>query len=145
MNGIDQGLFKGIRTPPYNAGPNAGGYANSPVKDLDSIDLRCNVMGDIQAPDTIKVAPGDNLTFDWHHDYRNDSDDIIAFSHHGPSLVYISPDPPTEEGSFVKIWEEGLYKSNPFPQPGEWSTTEDIRANHGKMNVRVPKDLKAGL
>ncbi|KAF1964943.1 endoglucanase B [Bimuria novae-zelandiae CBS 107.79] len=144
VNGIDQGLFKGIRTPPYNGGPNAGGYANSPIKDIDSIDLRCNVMGDIQAPDTIKVQPGDNLTFDWHHDYRNDSDDIIAFSHHGPSLIYISPDPPTEN-SFVKLWHEGLYETLPFPQPGKWSTTADIRANHGKMNVRVPKNLKAGF
>lgn len=144
VNGIDQGLFTGIRTPAYNAAPNAGGYANSPIKNLSSIDLRCNVMGDIQVPDTIQVAPGDNLTFDWHHDFRNDSDDIIASSHHGPSIVYLSPDPPGEN-SFVKIWEEGLYVSNPWPQPGVWSTTGDIREKHGKMYVRVPADLKAGL
>jgi hypothetical protein len=31
VNGVDQGLYKGIRTPAYNAAPNAGGYANSPV------------------------------------------------------------------------------------------------------------------
>lgn len=67
MNGVDQGTSKGIRTPAYNNGPGkAGGYNNGPVKDLTSIDLRCNVMGDIQAADTIKVAPGDNLTFDWY-------------------------------------------------------------------------------
>jgi cellulase len=143
VNGKDQGLFKGIRTPAYNGAPGKGGYNNSPVKDLDSIDLRCNVMGDIPAADTIKVAPGDNLTFDWHHDYRNETDDIIASSHHGPSLIYISPDPPTEN-SFVKIWHEGKYESNPFPQAGKWSTTADIRENHGRMHVRIPKDLKAG-
>ena len=83
VNGVDQGLYKGIRTPAYNGAPGAGGYANSPVKDLDCIDIRCNVMGDIQAPDTIKVKPGDNLTLDWHHDYRNGTDDVIASSHHG--------------------------------------------------------------
>lgn len=143
VNGVDQGLFKGVRTPAYNAAPNAGGYSNSPVKDLDSIDMRCNVMGDIPAPDTIKVQPGDHLTFDWHHDYRNDTDEPIAYSHHGPSIIYISPDPPTED-SFVKLWHEGLYESLPFPQPGKWSTTADIRAKHGKMNMRVPKDLRAG-
>jgi cellulase len=65
VNGVDQGTSRGIRTPAYNGPPGKGGYNNSPVKDLNSIDLRCNVMGDIQAADTIKVAPGDALTFDW--------------------------------------------------------------------------------
>ncbi|CAI6338396.1 unnamed protein product [Periconia digitata] len=144
VNGVDQGTFRGIRTPAYNAGPHAGGYSNSPVKDLESIDMRCNVLGDIQAPDTIKVQPGDNLTLDWHHDYRNDTDEVIANSHHGPSLIYISPDPPTEN-SFVKLWHEGLYETLPHPQPGKWSTTSNIAKNFGHMNVRVPQDLKAGF
>ena len=64
VNGVDQGTFRGIRTPPYNAAPPRG-YANSPVKDLDSIDMRCNVMGDKQTSYTIQVEPGDQLTFDW--------------------------------------------------------------------------------
>jgi cellulase len=66
VNGVDQGLFKGVRTPAFNGAPNGGGYSNSPVKNLTSIDMRCNVLGDIAAPDTIKVVPGDNLTFDWY-------------------------------------------------------------------------------
>ena len=66
VNGVDQGTGKGIRTPAYNGAPGKGGYNNGPVKDLTSIDMRCNVMGDIQASDTIKVMPGDNLTFDWY-------------------------------------------------------------------------------
>jgi hypothetical protein len=65
VNGVDQGTGKGIRTPAYNGAPNKGGYNNGPVKDLSSIDLRCNVLGDIPAADTIKVVPGDHLTFDW--------------------------------------------------------------------------------
>jgi lytic cellulose monooxygenase (C1-hydroxylating) len=64
VNGVDQGTFKGIRTPPYN-GPSPKGYANSPVKNLTSIDMRCNVMGDHQVAHTIQVRPGDNLTLDW--------------------------------------------------------------------------------
>ncbi|KAF2035320.1 endoglucanase B [Setomelanomma holmii] len=143
VNGVDQGTFKSVRIPAYNGAPGKGGYNNSPVKDLASIDLRCNVLGDIQAHETIKVAPGDNLTFDWHHNYRNDTDDVIDKSHHGPSLVYISPDPPTEN-SFIKLWHSGKYVSNPFPQAGKWSTTSDIAKNFGHMNVRVPQDLKAG-
>jgi hypothetical protein len=27
--------------------------------------MRCNVLGDIQTSETIKVVPGDSLTFDW--------------------------------------------------------------------------------
>ena len=64
VNGVDQGTGVGIRHPAYN-GPPPKGYANSPVKDLDSIDMRCNVMGDHPAKDTIKVKPGDNITLDW--------------------------------------------------------------------------------
>lgn len=144
VNGVDQGTFRGIRTPAYNGAPPSG-YANSPVKDLDSIDLRCNVLGDRQNGYTIQVEPGDNLTFDWHHDKRTAADDVIASSHHGPGLVYISPDPPTEEGSFVKIWEKGLYELGTAPfAPGKWATTADIAANHGHMNVRIPAGLKPG-
>ncbi|KAH7125287.1 endoglucanase B [Dendryphion nanum] len=143
VNGVDQGTFKGIRIPAYNGGPGLGGYNNSPVKNLTSLDLRCNVMGDVQAPDTIKVVPGDRLTFDWHHDKRNAADDVIAESHHGPSLIYISPDPPTDT-SFIKLWHSGLYEQSPFPLPGKWSSTSDIAKHGGSMNVRIPEGLKAG-
>ncbi|EAT87832.2 hypothetical protein SNOG_05441 [Parastagonospora nodorum SN15] len=118
VNGIDQGTGKGIRTPAYNGAPGKGGYNNGPVKDLTSIDLRCNVMGDIQTSETIKVMPGDNLTFD------------------------CSPDPPTPS-SFIKLWHSGK-TSLPFPQPGLWSTTSDIRAHYGHMNMRIPAALKPG-
>ncbi|KAA8619466.1 Glycoside hydrolase family 61 protein [Pyrenophora tritici-repentis] len=136
--------FRGIRIPAYNGPFGRGGYNNSPVKDLASIDMRCNVLGDLQAHDTIKVNPGDNLTLDWHHETRSDADDVIASSHHGPSMVYISSDPPTND-SFVKIWHEGKYQANPFPQPGLWSTTGDVAKRAGHMNVRVPAGLKAGF
>jgi hypothetical protein len=60
----------------------------------------------------------------------------------GPSLIYISPDPPTEN-SFVKLWHAGK-EELPFPQPGKWSTTSDLRKHFGHMNMRIPADLKAG-
>jgi hypothetical protein len=66
VNGVDQGTFNSIRVPAYNGAPGKGGYNNGPVKDLTSIDMRCNVMGDIPTSDTIKVVPGDSLTFDWY-------------------------------------------------------------------------------
>ncbi|KAI6080462.1 hypothetical protein F4821DRAFT_276023 [Hypoxylon rubiginosum] len=144
VNGVDTGTFEGIRTPAYN-GPAPYGYANGPVKDIDSIDMRCNVLGDHQVPHTIQVKPGDNLTMDWHHDARTATDDVIASSHHGPAMVYLSPDPPAEN-SFVKIWEEGKFAEGQGARaPGKWATTADIAASGGKMNVRVPQGLKAGF
>lgn len=143
VNGVDQGTFRGSRVPAYN-GPPPRGYANSPVKDVNSIDIRCNVMGDHQNPYTIKVQPGDNLTLDWKHNNRTNADDIIDFSHHGPILAYLSPDPPTEN-SFVKIFEKGKYEqpSTPF-SPGKWAISSELKANNGLMNVRIPAGLKAG-
>lgn len=55
----------GIRTPANN-GPIGPGYNSSPVKNLTSIDLRCNLLGDSQAADTIVVAPGDTISFEWY-------------------------------------------------------------------------------
>lgn len=61
----DEALVRvGIRTPANN-GPIGPGYNSSPVKNLTSIDLRCNLLGDTQAADTIAVAPGDVLSFEW--------------------------------------------------------------------------------
>jgi cellulase len=168
--------LKGVRVPAYNGAPGKGGYNNGPVKDLYSIDLRCNVMGDVQTSDTIKVVPGDSLTFDWcilqncqHGQHLTFTSGIMTIAttqttsspkaimvclplstlklnadkNIGPSLIYISPDPPTNT-SFVKLWHSGKYVSNPFPQPGKWSTTSDIRKNFGHMNMRIPAGLKAG-
>ncbi|KAK4445394.1 endoglucanase B [Podospora aff. communis PSN243] len=143
VNGVDQGLFNGIRIPAYN-GPPPRGYANSPVKDVNSIDIRCNVMGDHQNPYTIKVQPGDNLTLDWKHNNRTKADDIIDFSHHGPILAYLSPDPP-RENSFVKIFEKGKYEEGATPfAPGKWAISSELKANNGHMNIRIPAGLKAG-
>jgi cellulase len=61
----------------------------------------------------------------------------------GPAMIYMSPDPPTEN-SFVKIWHEGKFISNPFPQAGVWASTGDIAKNFGHMNMRIPDNLKPG-
>ena len=59
-------------------------------------------------------------------------------------MVYLSPDPPTDN-SFVKIWHEGKYEqSKEILEPGKWATTSDIVSNKGHMNVRIPAGLKAG-
>lgn len=57
--------YLGIRTPAFN-GPIGPGYNSSPVKNLTNIDLRCNLLGDTQATDTITVVPGDTVSFEWY-------------------------------------------------------------------------------
>ncbi|SPN99234.1 uncharacterized protein DNG_02271 [Cephalotrichum gorgonifer] len=143
LNGEDLGSFNGIRIPAFN-GPPPRGYANSPVKDVTSPDIRCNVLGDHSVPYTIDVVPGDTLTLDWHHDSRTPTDDVIDKSHHGAALAYLSPDPPTEN-SFVKIWHKGKYEqaAEPLGQ-GKWAITSEIKPRNGLMNVRIPADLAPG-
>ncbi|PYI08779.1 hypothetical protein BO78DRAFT_440339 [Aspergillus sclerotiicarbonarius CBS 121057] len=130
INGEDQGLGNTddgyIRSPP----------SNSPVKDVTSTDITCNVNGDQAAAKTLSVKAGDVVTFEWHHDSRSDSDDIIASSHLGPVMVYMAPTAKGSAGSnWVKIAEDGY-------DDGTWAVTKLI-SNKGKHNITVP-DVPAG-
>ncbi|PKY07095.1 hypothetical protein P168DRAFT_315618 [Aspergillus campestris IBT 28561] len=130
INDEDQGLGNSaegyIRSPP----------SNSPVTDVTSKDMTCNVGGDKAAAKTLPVKAGDKVTFEWHHDKRDASDDIIASSHLGPVMVYMAP---TKKGSagdgWVKIAEEGY-------TDGVWAVDTLIK-NKGKHSVTVP-DVPAG-
>ncbi|KAI9369656.1 glycosyl hydrolase family 61-domain-containing protein [Aspergillus egyptiacus] len=130
INDEDQGLGNTadgyIRTPPNN----------SPVTDVTSTDLTCNVNGGTPAAKTLEVVAGDKITFEWHHNERSASDDIIDLSHLGPVLVYMAP---TEKGSagegWVKIYEDGY-------TDGTWAV-ETLVENRGKHSVTVP-DVPAG-
>ncbi|KKK23691.1 endoglucanase [Aspergillus rambellii] len=130
INDVDQGLGNSasgyIRSPPNN----------SPITDVTSTDMTCNVNGNVATAKTLSVAAGDKITFEWHHNSRDSSDDIIASSHLGPVMVYMAP---TEKGSagsgWVKIAEDG-YSS------GTWAVDTLIK-NRGKHSITVP-DVPAG-
>jgi len=130
INDEDQGLGNSadgyIRSPPNN----------DPVKDVTSTDMTCNVNGATAAGKTLSVKSGDKFTFEWHHNGRDSSDDIIASSHLGPVMVYLAP---TEKGSsgsgWVKIAEEGY-------ADGKWAV-DNLIANKGKHSVTIP-DIPAG-
>lgn len=127
VGGVDQGAGAGvyIRQPP----------SNSPVKDLTSDDVFCNVDGTTAASSTISIAAGGTLTSEWYHDTRGD--DIIDSSHVGPIVAYIAPaDATAGEDAWVKIYEEGYDGS-------EWAVTKLI-ANEGKVDITIPSTLAAG-
>jgi len=120
LNGVDQGLGIGkyIRGPP----------SNSPVKDVTSKDIICNVNNS-PVPQTIEVSAGDQLTIEWFHSTRND--DIINPSHKGPVMVYIAPTSSNGEGA---VWSK-IFND-------DWATNSLIAAK-GHVTVTVP-NLVAG-
>jgi cellulase len=130
VNGVDQGDGRNvyIRTPPNN----------SPVKDLSSTDLVCNVNGAKAAPSFVKAAAGDTLTFEWYHNTR--TDDIIDGSHKGPIITYIAPY--TEGNGAQSIWtkiaEDGYDSAR-----STWAVTKLI-SDKGKYDFTLPANLAAG-
>ncbi|CAE6444205.1 unnamed protein product [Rhizoctonia solani] len=125
INGVDQGNGEGsyIRSPPNN----------NPVKDLSSNDIICNVNNS-PVSKTLEVQKGDQITFEWSHDNRND--DIIDPSHKGPALVYVAPTASNGAGNvWVKLFQE-VYPNN------QWAVDKLI-ANKGHVTITVP-DLAAG-
>lgn len=130
VNGVDQGV-----------GNKAGGYIrfppnNSPVKDLTSKDLTCNVANTPNTK-TVTAAAGDKITVEWHHNDNTASDDIIDPSHKGPVLVYIAPTASNGAGDvWVKLAESGL-------NAGTWAV-DTLIANKGKHDFTLPSVLAPG-
>ncbi|CAE6483808.1 unnamed protein product [Rhizoctonia solani] len=124
INGVDQGNGENtyIRSPPNN----------SPVKDLTSSDVACNV-NNVAVSKTLEVAAGDVITFEWSHDARND--DIIDSSHKGPVMVYVAP---TSSNGAGAVWTK-LFQS---VYDSQWAT-DTLIANKGHVSITVP-DLEAG-
>ncbi|KAK0112856.1 hypothetical protein ONS95_014580 [Cadophora gregata] len=130
VNDVNQGV-----------GNTDGGYirfppSNSPIKDITSTDMTCNVANK-KAAKTVAVAAGDKLTLEWHHDTNTAADDIIAASHVGPVMVYIAPTASNGAGDvWVKLAEDGYDGS-------KWAVQKLI-ANKGKHDVTLPSTLADG-
>ncbi|KAG9085706.1 hypothetical protein FS749_004213 [Ceratobasidium sp. UAMH 11750] len=124
LNGVDQGLGVGK----YIRGPRN----NSPVKDVTSKDIICNVNNS-PVPQTLEVSAGDQITMEWFHGTRND--DIIDKSHVGPVMVYIAPTASNGEGPvWVKLFDQGF--------TNDWATNYLIAAK-GHVTITLP-DLAPG-
>ncbi|KAK0610709.1 glycosyl hydrolase family 61-domain-containing protein [Bombardia bombarda] len=130
VNGVDQGDGRSV----YIRSPTD----NSPIKDLASPNLACNVNGGKEVPSFVEAAAGAKLEFEWFHDNRND--DIIADSHKGPIATYIAPYTSGNgaKAIWTKIAEEGYDKTT-----NRWAT-EKLASNKGKKDFTLPANLKAG-
>ena len=129
IDGKDQGQHFAVRTP---------SNGNNPILDVTSSSMTCN--GGTAAADTLEVAAGSEITFQWHHNdpatASGDADEPIAASHKGPVMVYIAPADSNGEGAvWTKVFADGL-------SDGKWAVEKFI-SNKGQITITLP-DLAAG-
>ncbi|KAJ3044823.1 hypothetical protein HDV00_000700 [Rhizophlyctis rosea] len=125
INGVDQG--DGVCIRPYSS------PRNYPVKDVESNDIRCGAgSANSQASKSCSVPAGATITVEWHHDARSSSDDIIASSHKGPCLAYLSK---AGANQWFKIFQDG--------SQGPWCVDKVI-SNRGKLSFTIPSNLAPG-
>lgn len=121
---------------------------------MTSAAVACNVDNTAQ-PKWLSVKPGDKFTFEWHHDSRQASDDIIASSHKGPALVYIAPAASNGKGAvWTKLWHDAgkgmsskramrrRISTNTVIAPNDWAVDRLIK-NKGKHWIKIP-NIPAG-
>ncbi|GJJ15529.1 hypothetical protein Clacol_009807 [Clathrus columnatus] len=134
INGVDHG-GSCVRLP----------LSNSPVTDVTSDDLACNVNAS-PSPGTCTVNAGDTLTVEMHQQpaSRSCATQAIGGDHYGPINVYMAKvaNASTAVGSaaaWFKIDEMGLPSSNP-----DYWATEVLNDNCGHFDVKIPTEIEPG-
>ncbi|KAK1756292.1 glycosyl hydrolase family 61-domain-containing protein [Echria macrotheca] len=124
--------------------------SNSPVTNVASNDVRCNV-GTSRAAGNCPVKAGSTVTVEMHQQNgdRSCSSEAIGGAHYGPVMVYMTKvsDAATADGStgWFKIFQDSWAK-NPSGGSGDddfWGT-KDLNKCCGRMNVKIPADLPSG-
>ncbi|EIN08693.1 hypothetical protein PUNSTDRAFT_154785 [Punctularia strigosozonata HHB-11173 SS5] len=134
INGVDYGSTC-VRLP----------LSNSPVTDVTSTDIACNV-DPTPSNGVCPVSPGDSITVEMHQqpNDRSCANEAIGGAHYGPMLVYMAKvdDATTAVGSdagWFKIAEMGMPSNNP-----DYWGTEVLNDNCGHYTVTIPKDIAPG-
>jgi len=128
INGVDAGSSC-VRTP----------ASNSPVTNVGSADLACNV-GAAASANVCTVQPGDRVTVEMHQQpgQRSCSNEAIGGAHYGPVLVYMAAvsDATTAVGAqanWFKVSHMGLVSNNP-----DYFGTQVLNDNCGHYTFTVP-------
>lgn len=124
--------------------------SNSPVVDVTSKDIVCNV-GAKSVNAKCPVKAGDTVTIEMHQQPgdRGCNSEAIGGAHYGPVSVYLTKvdDATTADGStgWFKIFEDSWAKkpSSSIGDDDFWGT-KDLNTCCGKMDILIPKDLKDG-
>lgn len=140
VNGVDEQAIC-VRLPP----------SNSPVTDVTSTDIRCNVGGTSGISGKCAVAAGQIVTVEMHQQPgdRSCANEAIGGDHYGPVQVYLTKvaDASTADGStsWFKIFED-TWSAAAGASSGDddnWGT-KDLNTCCGRMNVLIPKDIAPG-
>ncbi|KAK4240610.1 glycoside hydrolase [Achaetomium macrosporum] len=124
--------------------------SNSPVTNVASNDVRCNVIGSRPGA-KCPVKAGSTVTVEMHQQPgdRSCSSEAIGGAHYGPLMVYMSKvsDAASADGStgWFKIFQDSWAK-NPSGGSGDddfWGV-KDLNKCCGKMDVKIPADLPNG-
>ncbi|KAF3357765.1 hypothetical protein VdG1_03102 [Verticillium dahliae VDG1] len=125
--------------------------SNSPVEDVTSTNIVCNVGGTSGRGGKCPVKAGGTVTVEMHaqNGDRNCANEAIGGNHFGPVIVYLSKvsDASTADGSsgWFKIHEDGWSAKSGSTKADQdnWGV-KDLNACCGRMDVRIPADLENG-
>ncbi|KAH0605717.1 uncharacterized protein H6S33_004174 [Morchella sextelata] len=123
-----------IRKPP----------SNSPIQNVASTDLACNVNGGTPVASKLTVAAGSTVTIEWHHEGRTSQ--AIDPTHKGPVLTYLAKVPEATTATspsslkWFKIYHDGLTLSGTT----ETWAIDKLNANAGKYSHTIPSSIPAG-
>jgi len=121
--------------------------SNSPIENVSSSDMSCNVNGNVPAASVCNVSAGSTVKVEWHHTNRQqgpqDGDDPIASSHKGPIIFYLAKVDNaatvtnTATLNWFKFQEEGL-------NGGVWAVDKLVAAKTGTWDVKLPTSIPSG-
>ncbi|KFZ24809.1 hypothetical protein V502_00719 [Pseudogymnoascus sp. VKM F-4520 (FW-2644)] len=124
--------------------------SNSPVSDVTSTDLRCNVGGATGVAGKCAVAAGSTVTVEMHQQPgdRSCANEAIGGDHFGPVLGYLSAveDAATADGSdgWFKIYEDSWAPGTGSNGAADYWGTKDMNTCCGRVNMVIPADIPAG-
>ncbi|KAI4600487.1 hypothetical protein KJ359_000842 [Pestalotiopsis sp. 9143b] len=125
--------------------------SNSPITNVASADIRCNVGGTKGVSGKCAVKPGSTVTVEMHQQPgdRKCANEAIGGAHYGPVNVYLSKvsDASTADGSsswykiFANSWAA---KSGAGSGDDDYWGTKDLSGCCGRMDVPIPANTPAG-
>ncbi|OBT66901.1 hypothetical protein VE03_04222 [Pseudogymnoascus sp. 23342-1-I1] len=124
--------------------------SNSPVSDVTSNDLRCNVGGTTGVAGKCAVTAGSTVTVEMHQQPgdRSCANEAIGGDHFGPVLGYLSAveDATTADGSdgWFKIYEDSWAPGTGSNGAADYWGTKDMNTCCGRVNMKIPDDIPAG-
>ncbi|KAK9424039.1 hypothetical protein SUNI508_13829 [Seiridium unicorne] len=140
VDGVDMGS-QCVRLP----------QSNSPITNVASTDIRCNVGGTKGVSGKCAVAPGSTVTVEMHQQPgdRSCTNEAIGGAHYGPVNVYLSKvdDASAADGSsswykiFASSWAPN--SSGGSGDDDYWGT-KDLSSCCGRTDVPIPADTPAG-